>query len=138
MPKSAKRVVIDTNIWISYLLNSNGFKKLDDSIKRQEIILLFSQELLDEFIDVSRRPKFKKYFAEKDINLLMAGLNKNAHFITVNNKVTICRDPKDNFLLTLSQKGKADYLVTGDSDLLVLKTYKSTEILSPNSFLKKL
>jgi hypothetical protein len=50
----------------------------------------------------------------------------------------ICRDSKDNFLLSLSFIGNADYLVTGDKDLLELKEYKGTKIITPNEFDKLL
>lgn len=59
MPKAKDRVIIDTNLWISFLL-TNDFKGLDKLFSEQPLILLFSQQLLDEFVEVARRPKFKK------------------------------------------------------------------------------
>jgi len=55
---------------------------------------------------------------------------KPTHFIN--------RDPKDNFLLDLIDFSKADYLVTGDKDLLVHNPFKSTIILTPANFEKAL
>jgi len=53
------RIIIDTNLWISYLI-TKGFKRLDKLIFNDEARLVFSQEQIDEFIEVSKRPKFRK------------------------------------------------------------------------------
>ena len=49
-----------------------------------------------------------------------------------------CRDPKDNFLLDLSVAGKANYLITGDEDLLVLNPYRNTKIVNYRDFTRGL
>tara|TARA_R110002096_G_scaffold236447_6_gene427069 strand:- start:487 stop:717 length:231 start_codon:yes stop_codon:yes gene_type:complete len=61
-----KKVILDTNLWISFLI-SKKFSQIDKLIENKRIILLFSNELLEEFIDVVSRPKFEKYFSKKDI-----------------------------------------------------------------------
>ena len=48
--------------------------------------------------------------------------------------VTICRDPKDNFLLALAKDSKANYLLTGDNDLLDIKKFDKTKIITINNF----
>lgn len=48
----------------------------------------------------------------------------------VSSVVDICRDEKDNFLLALAKDSKADYLITGDADLLTIKKFEHTEILT--------
>ena len=50
----------------------------------------------------------------------------------------VCRDPKDNFLLALAHDGKADYLLTGDNDLLVMKKFGRTKIVKISEFLKSM
>lgn len=70
MPKAKDRVIIDTNLWIGFLL-TNDFKRLDKLFSEQPLILLFSQQLLDEFVEVARRPKFKKYFSLTDLQALL-------------------------------------------------------------------
>ncbi len=49
-------------------------------------------------------------------------------------KINVCRDKKDNFLLELAETANANLLITGDKDLLVLKTWKNTLIMSPANF----
>ncbi|MBU1820688.1 MAG: putative toxin-antitoxin system toxin component, PIN family, partial [Bacteroidetes bacterium] len=58
-----------------------------------------------------------------------------AEFIVVTSSVDICRDPKDNFLLALAKDGNATHLITGDKDLLVLKTMGETQILTIAEYL---
>jgi uncharacterized protein len=129
MPKAKHRVVIDTNLWISLLLTKD-FSKFDPILFSDTIKLLFSQELLDEFIEVARRPKFKKYFSLADLQDLLEQISLRAEFITVTTSTNICRDPKDNFLLSLSTDGKASHLITGDKDLLDIKKFGRTTILT--------
>ncbi len=125
----SKRAILDTNLWISFLI-SKKFKEIDDLIQSKKIVLVFSDELLEEFIEVARRPKFKKFFAKKDIEILLETFDQYADLIKVTSEMDICRDEKDNFLLNLAVDGKAEYLVTGDNDLLILGKIKNTKILT--------
>lgn len=56
--------------------------------------------------------------------------------IKVRSSVTVCRDPNDNFLLALAKDGKADYLLTGDKDLLDIVKFGKTKIISITTFLE--
>jgi len=136
MANNPERVVIDTNLWISFLINGRDYAKLDRLIQENKIKLIFSDELLVEFLEVVERPKFKKYFSKSDIQLLFENIQTQAEFIEVRKNVNICRDKKDNFLLALSEEGKADFLITGDEDLLVLKKHKKTKIIRMSDFLR--
>ncbi len=106
MPGRKDRIIIDTNLWISFLLTKN-FDRLDKIIKEKLPTLLFSQALLDEFIEVSRRPKFRKYFPLNDLELLLIHIESKAEFINVTSDINVCRDLKDNFLLSLAKDGNA-------------------------------
>lgn len=135
MAKRKSKIIIDTNLWISFLLTSQ-YSKLDSLFLNGHVKLLFSQELLEEFIEVTQRPKFKKYFSSEDLDKLLLQIGNLAEFIEVKENVDICRDPKDNFLLALAQASKATHLLTGDKDLLSLKTFGKTKILTLSSFIK--
>ena len=136
MANRPERIVVDTNIFISFLI-SDTFSKLDKHLQTNKTRLLFSAELLNEFLEVVGRPKLKKYFSDKDLGRLIDSINDHANFINVTAQVEICRDEKDNFLLALCEDGKADYLITGDEDLLVLKKFKRTTILKIADYLRK-
>ncbi len=133
----SKKVILDTNLWISFLITQD-FTKIDKLIIESKIRLIFSHELIEEFITVAARPKFEKFFNNTDIEKLLEIFDSYGKLIKVNIEINKCRDPKDNFLLSLAVESKADYLVTGDSDLLFLKKIKKTKILSWGDFKNEL
>jgi putative PIN family toxin of toxin-antitoxin system len=128
------RLVVDTNLWISFLLGS-GTRKWDTALFSDTVILLFSQELVEEFVAVAHRPKFRRYFELADLEALMLVLQRRAEFVDVHSDVSICRDSKDNFLLSLCKDGRATHLITGDQDLLALSKFGRTKILTIKAYL---
>jgi hypothetical protein len=70
MANKKPRIILDTNLWISFLL-SKDFAKLDKLLLEGQVHLLFSEELPEEFISVTKRPKLKKYFAPSDVDTLI-------------------------------------------------------------------
>ncbi len=131
-----EKVILDTNLWISFLISKN-FSQIDELIEKQRIKLIFSNELLEEFIDTVSRPKFKKYFSKKDIEKILEYFDQFGELVKVKSDIKICRDEKDNFLLNLSVDSKADYLVTGDKDLLILEKIENTKILTFTEFIEQ-
>jgi uncharacterized protein len=100
------------------------------------ITLLFSEQLVDEFVEVALRPKFRKYFPLSDLEELMQKLRTKVEFISQVTSVELCRDSKGNFLLGLAHDGLATHLITGDKDLLVLGQVGKTKILTIADYLK--
>ncbi|MBK9402595.1 MAG: putative toxin-antitoxin system toxin component, PIN family [Bacteroidetes bacterium] len=88
-------------------------------------------------MEVARRPKFRKYFPEEDFIKLLHQIEKNAEFIDVEFEVNKCRDPKDNFLLSLAHDGRATHLISGDKDLTSIEKFGDTVILSLAEYLGK-
>src|SRR3569833_615453 len=119
MPKQKNRVIIDSNIWISFLLTKD-YRKLDKILADKELNIILSQDLIDEFIGVTQRNKFKKYFNLDDVESLLLKIKNRGSIIEVTSNISVCRDPKDDFLLSLAKDGNATYLITGDKDLLIL------------------
>jgi uncharacterized protein len=103
---------------------------------QETVSIVFSQELLAEFIEVARRPKFRRFFSTMDLEEILETIGQYADFVKVQTKIEACRDPKDNFLLSLSIDGNADFLLTGDQDLLDLIKFGETTILTISDFLK--
>jgi uncharacterized protein len=91
MPKLKDRVIIDTNLWITFLINKD-YSKLDKVLSDKLATLLYSQDLIDEFIEVAQRPKFKRYFSADDLQSLLLVVSDRAIFIDVSSTVTDCRD----------------------------------------------
>ncbi len=130
-----KKIILDTNLWISFLITKN-FNQIEKMIESGKITLVFSDELIEEFIEVVRRPKFKKYFSKKDVEKILAYFDQFGELFSVKSNIKICRDEKDNFLLNLSADSNADYLLTGDKDLLVLGKIEKTKIITFTDFIK--
>lgn len=124
-----QRIIIDTNLWIHFLITKQ-FSFLDNLLEGGKVRLVFSQELLEEFIEVAERPKLKKYFSENDLKLFLEIIEQYADLILVTSDIKVCRDENDNFLLSLAMDSKADYLITGDNDLLVLNQFEKTRIIT--------
>jgi uncharacterized protein len=129
MERGCHRIILDTNLWISFLITKN-FSQLDKLLSNKNCILIFSDELLEEFLSVTKRPKFKRFFSQEIVANLLDAIKEFSEFVEVKSQVDICRDEKDNFLLALSKDGNVDFLITGDKDLLVLEKFGSTSILT--------
>ncbi len=131
------RVVIDTNVWISSLIGKllAGLKNyvLDGLIE-----IVTTDEQIEEIVKVLGRPKFSKYFPDKDIEELLYLIQKTSKFVEIECKIEDCRDKKDNFILEIAVSGNADFIVTGDKDLIDLTPYKKTQIISYKEFEKVL
>jgi hypothetical protein len=137
MPKdNLVRLIIDTNIWISFLI-SDKYQKLDKVLSHPKTTILFSIELLEEINRVATFPKLKKYFSLNAVEEMLLSLEDYVELVKVKSKVEICRDPADNFLLALSKDGEANFLITGDQDLLDLETFGITKIISLTNFLNR-
>lgn len=134
--KKKIKIILDTNIWISFLI-TNSMKGIDKLIFDDKAVLLFSDELMTEFIDVTSREKLKSYFTKEDIASLIELIEEYGEIIKVKSRVDICWDKEDNFLLSLAKDGKADYLITGDKDLLVIDNFEKTTMISLTDFLEK-
>jgi uncharacterized protein len=134
MAGQKNRIIIDTNLWISFLLTKD-FSALDTVIASNAVTLIFSQELVDEIVEVTQRSKFRKYFPVDDVENLLLKIRTRSVFVTVISETDACRDPKDNFLLSLSIDGNATHLLTGDKDLLVLQKFGATKILTITEYL---
>lgn len=129
------RIIIDTNLWISFLI-SNNLNQLDEILNTVQCTVLFSQELLEEFIEVSGRPKLTKHFSKSNLINILETIQEFAEFIEITSTVQYLKDSKDDFLLSLALDGKADYLITGDKELLDVKKFSSTEIITMTDFLE--
>jgi len=135
MPKSKPlKLIIDTNLWISFII-SNKQNLLDPFLFGEEARLLFSVELITEIQQTIAKPRLEKYFTTNALEEMLSTFEPFIDLIEVESTVTICRDPNDNFLLALAKDGKADYLLTGDKDLLELEKFGKTKIKTIASFI---
>ncbi|HLG13467.1 MAG TPA: putative toxin-antitoxin system toxin component, PIN family [Blastocatellia bacterium] len=134
---SSLRSVFDTNTIVSALLlpDSKPREALDRAQGRGKILI--SMPTLLELSEVIARKKFDKYLSEEQRKEFLAALVTQAELLGVTEKITDCRDPKDNKFLELAVCGSADCNVSGEGDLLVLHPFRGILILQPGEFLKQ-
>jgi len=110
--------------------------KLKERIAEGKIEIIITDSLLEEIKEVSFRKRFEKYFQDADVNEFFEYLRSISTHTKITSEVNICRDEKDNYLLSLAQDCQADYIVTGDKDLLTLETFGKTQIIRFGKFNK--
>ncbi len=126
------RVVIDTNIWVSSLLNPFGFPaRVRKSFEEGVFNLIISELMLEELAEVLNRPRIKtKYgISEDDIKGLLILIEERSEPVLLSGDINICRDKDDNVVIETAIMGQADFLVTRDDDIKFDKAV--------SSFLKK-
>ena len=131
------RVVFDVNVLISALLFKDSVPRqsVDKALEFGEILL--SLPLLDELNDVLGRDKFKRYITDAERIRFVAALVRQSTLIDVHVQLKVCRDPRDDKFLELGIEGQADYLVSGDDDLLSLNPFRGIPIVTPREFLNQ-
>ncbi len=131
--------VIDTNIFISYLLVPNSQPaKIITMWQRGKFDVLTAQPQIDELMMVTRYPKIKERISNVLAGRLINELRDLSIMVDYLPKVDISPDPYDNYLLSIASGGVADYLVSGDKmDLLALKKYDGVAIVSVSDFIKQ-
>lgn len=105
--------------------------------RRREFELLVSSALLDEVVRVLSLPRIARRYhvTPEDVADIAHLLTSRAILLTELPPILpTSRDPADDSLLALALAGHADHLVSGDNDLLTLKSFKGIAILSPASY----
>jgi uncharacterized protein len=131
------RVIFDTNIWISFLIGKQ-FDNMKELLVTAAVRPIFSAQLLDELLITTQKPKLQRYFQKDKVDSLIIFLREIGEVIDSQSIVSACRDPKDNYLLALAKDSDADFLITGDRDLLVLEMFDRTKIVTYQDFLNNL
>jgi uncharacterized protein len=133
----SKRFVVDNNILVSALLvkNSAPFQVIG-KLEKQGVIL-YSEATLLELNQILNRKKFIKYFTVEEKQEFVFKLLEKSELVEIEESISICRDPKDDKFLELAFSGKADFIITGDQDLLVLNPFRNIEIITASDFLSR-
>ena len=128
------RVVLDTNLLVSYFLTPKYSTAMDTCQ------FLVSQATMDEVVRVLNRLSQKGYFKAERVSQFIIEYRNLAEWIPIIKyvKAKACRDAKDDKFLDLAVNGNADYIITGDKDLLVLNPFRDIHITSPADFVDKI
>jgi putative PIN family toxin of toxin-antitoxin system len=114
------RVLVDTNVWVSALLNPHGFPaRVLAALKAGRFQPVLSEPLLDELLDVLSRPRLvtKYRLTAHDIAELATLLEEKAVRVAPHGTLRLCRDPRDDVVLETAVLGGATYAVSRDDDL---------------------
>lgn len=129
------RVIIDNNLWVSFLIGKR-MSALEHMFGSDDIAIYVCSELIDEFLSVTSRDKIRKYISDTDVQFVVRLMYDYCYQAEIASEaVSPIRDPKDLYLLSLAETVNADYILTGDKDLLVLGNHKSTRIRTLNDFM---
>ena len=129
------RIIIDTNLWISFLIGKR-LSTLKLLLSNPNFIVYICGELLTEIQNTSVKHKIRKYINRSDIDDLFDVIDKCCQFVVIAQKAVSSnlRDINDLYLLSLADTVNADYILTGDKDLLTLTTHHQTKIVTYNDF----
>ncbi|TNF41040.1 MAG: putative toxin-antitoxin system toxin component, PIN family [Cytophagales bacterium] len=129
--------IFDTNTLISGALIQNSIPSysLQKAIKSGD--LCFSKDTFLELKEVLGRQKFDKYLSQAQRQEFFERIMQVSRFFYPKENFNVCRDPNDNKFLDLAYISEAQFLISGDNDLLILDQFHQTEIISPFDFLKR-
>jgi putative PIN family toxin of toxin-antitoxin system len=116
----AIKAVIDTNIWISALLNPFGYPaRIRKSFEKGVFQVVVSEPILEELADVLNRPRIREKYdvTPEDIEEILTLIEERSEHVLLSGNIEICRDKDDNLIIETAIKGKAEYLVTRDDDV---------------------
>lgn len=137
------RIVMDSNVLISALIAPQGTsaKLVRLLTAEDQIVFLISSDTMEELRRVLLYPKIKKLlkWSSHETDRFLSSIELLSEYVNENIPVPAleCRDPKDIQIMRAAVQGQADYLITGDHDLLDLETVSRIPIVSPAEFLKR-
>ena len=137
------RVTLDTNVLVSAFISKRGHSAdvLDLIVTFDEITLVLSNAILEEFMDVMNRKEVAARFdySKTDITRFEASIRGVAEIVAVRSSLKAVReDPDDDVVVNTAIDGRADYIVSGDRHLRELKRFQGVRIVSPRAFLTTL
>lgn len=133
------RAVLDTNTLVSAIINtqSSVSNEIYQNFISKHFLLIASAELLAEVDEVLHRDRIMKFhkLSTKQLQEILTELVNLSYLVPANIKVQVVRDADDNKILSAALDGEADYIISRDKDLLVLKQYQQIKIITPEEFM---
>lgn len=133
------RAVVDTNILLRALIKPQGsVGPILGRLRRGEYIAIYSEPLLDELAAKLALPRLRdRYHLTDEVATdLLALLALRGELVRPERKIRACRDADDDKFIEAAVAGEAEYVVTGDKDLLSLKRFETVRFLTPRAFLE--
>jgi len=129
------KVVLDTNVVVSAVFFGGELDRIVKLWKKKRFVFLISRKILEEYVRVLAYPKFKLLKGDVE-RIIYKEILPYTESLIVKKKINFIKeDPTDNIFLECAKQGEADYLVSGDKHLLLLKNYDGLKIIAPGEFL---
>ena len=131
------KIIIDTNLWISLLIGKR-MSEMRMLCNNKTVSVYICEELMIEFARIATCKKIRQYAPEERIKETVNLMKSSCIEVSIKNAVVSSplRDVNDLYLLALADTTKADYILTGDKDLLILQSHNQTKIVTYNEFVQ--
>jgi uncharacterized protein len=128
-------IVFDASTLVSATFNSQGIpaQAVQRALRKDRVAI--SEPVMTELLDVLDRPGLARFLKPELRSELLGQLVALGIPIEPAERVTDCRDPKDDKYLELALASHADTIVSSDQDLLVLHPWRGVRILRPAEYL---
>ena len=131
-------IIIDTNLWVSFLIGKK-LSVLRTLLSNSYLKVYVCDILIDEIKNAAEKTKIRKYISQKDVHAVFELIDAYCiNVILCKKAVSPVRDAKDLYLLSLAETVNADFILTGDKDLLTLISHYKTEIVTYSMFISKI
>lgn len=137
------KIIFDTNVYFSAIGWDGILLDIVNDCFANPDIAIFSSEKINQ--ELSLKLKSDKFFkltknkiSSDLVQQTLQSIIEDSIVAQINIKINICRDPNHNKFLELAKTVGADFLITGDRDLLILKEFEGTKILKPSQFLEQI
>jgi len=135
--RTPERVIVDTNVFVSRLLRFDSVPGRAVARAIHTAVILVSEATITELSDVLAQAKFDRYVTVEQRLQFIRLIASTATFVPIIHPIRECRDPKDDKFLEVALNGRADVIVTGDSDLLAMNLWRGIEMLQPSEYLRR-
>ena len=131
-----QKIILDTNVIVSGLISSSiPTRILNELVLTREIELCISQQIINEYLEVLGRDKFRRFsnFKSKS-DIVLNRIKDIAFFYKTEVTIEVLSDVSDNKFLELAVVSEADFLITGNINDFTFTEFKSTKILTPREY----
>ncbi len=128
-------IVFDVSSLVGAAIRRDGVPEL--ALRRALRVdqIAVSEAVIAELLDVFARPRLQRFLDPELRDEVLSELHASGLFFVPSERVTDCRDPKDNKYLELAFAAAAATIVSSDDDLLVLHPWRGVRILKPAAYL---
>jgi putative PIN family toxin of toxin-antitoxin system len=133
------RAVIDTNIIIRAVIKPKGtVGPVLERLRNGEFTAIYTEPILDELLAKLALPRIRKKYqiGDDQVDGLVGLLALRGEIVNPSRSVRACRDPDDDMFIEAALEGKAEWVVTGDQDLLTLEKFEGIRFVTPRTFLQ--